>query len=333
VHHGLDWVLPQPGPALHPGEAPAAAGSPPRPRRSKTLRVTFAPVPALLPGDPVAVVAPSGPFDEVLFLRGLERLAGRYRVRLGPHLREARRYLAGTDAQRGADLQGAWDEAGTRAVFAARGGYGLARLLPKVRFGPGRALVGFSDVTAGHLACQAVGLRSLHAPVVTQLGGQPPEVVARLFDALEGRPLAPLRGARTVVPGVAQGPLVGGNLMVLSSLVGTPFLPAFAGAVLLLEDVGERPYRLDRLFTQLRLAGVLRGLAGVVLGDFTDCEERAAGYTAAEVVDELVAELGVPCAAGFQVGHGPVNLPVPLGAQVRLDAGERRLDFLEGLAT
>jgi muramoyltetrapeptide carboxypeptidase len=118
---------------------------------------------------------------------------------------------------------------------------------------------------------------------------------------------------------------------VLSSLVGTPFLPSFAGAVLLLEDVGERPYRLDRTWTQLALAGVLEGVAGVVLGDFTDCEVAGASYTSAQVLDELASALGVPCAAGFPVGHGPLNAAVPLGARVRLDARARRLEFLEGL--
>jgi muramoyltetrapeptide carboxypeptidase len=293
--------------------------------------MAFAPVPALAPGDAVAVVAPSGPFDDAAFQAGLKHLSARYQVRLGPHLRDARRYLAGEDADRARDLQDAWDAPDVRAVIAARGGYGFARLLPRLRFRQPRALVGFSDVTAGHLACQAAGLRSLHAPVVTQLGTQPPELVARVSDALEGRPLAPLEGTRAVVPGLAEGPLLGGNLMVLSSLVGTPFLPSFAGAVLLLEDVGERPYRLDRTWTQLALAGVLEGVAGVVLGDFTDCEVAGASYTSAQVLDELASALGVPCAAGFPVGHGPLNAAVPLGARVRLDARARRLEFLEGL--
>jgi muramoyltetrapeptide carboxypeptidase len=294
--------------------------------------MAFLPVPALSPGELVAVVAPSGPFDEALFQRGLDRLAGRYRIRPGAHLREARRYLAGRDQDRAADLQAAWDDPGVRAVFAARGGYGFARLLPALRWTPSRPLVGFSDVTAGHLALQAAGIRSLHAPVLTQLATQPEEVVARLIDALEGRPLAPLSGTRAIAPGVAEGPLLGGNLMVLSSLVGTGALPSFSGAVLLLEDVGERPYRLDRLFTQCLQAGVFAGVEGVVLGDFTDCEERGASYGSAEVLDELTSALGVPCAAGFPVGHGAVNQPVPLGARVRLDAGARRLEFLQGLA-
>ena len=290
----------------------------------------YAPVPALAAGDPVAVVAPSGPFERATFERGLERLSARYRVELGAHLFESRRYLAGDDAARWSDFAWALETPSVRAVFAARGGYGLARLLPRLPKAR-KLLVGFSDFTAAHLAAQAQGLRSLHAPVLTQLASQPPSVIARLFDALEGRPLEPLEGTRTIVSGTVEGPLVGGNLVMLASLVGTPFFPCLDGAVLLMEDVGERPYRLDRLWTQLSLAGVLKGVAGVVLGDFTGCEEKDASYTSAEVLDELAQGLGVPCAAGFAIGHGAINQPVPLGAQVRLDAGERRLSFLEGV--
>ncbi len=290
----------------------------------------FAPAPPLTAGDTVAVVAPSGPFERAIFERGLERLSARYRVELGAHLFDSRRYLAGDDAARRADLLWALEAPSVRAIFAARGGYGLARLLPGFP-PPRKVLVGFSDFTAAHLAAQAHGLRSLHAPVVTQLGSQPLSVVARLFDALEGRPLEPLAGTRTVVPGTVEGPLVGGNLAMLASLAGTPFLPSFDGAVVLLEDVGERPYRLDRLWTQLRLAGVLKGVVGVVLGDFTGCEEKDAPYTSADVLDELAGELGVPCAAGFPIGHGTVNQPVPLGAKVRLEADARRVSFLEGV--
>jgi muramoyltetrapeptide carboxypeptidase len=113
-------------------------------------------------------------------------------------------------------------------------------------------------------------------------------------------------------------------------LLGTPFLPSLDGAVLLLEDIGERPYRLDRMWTHLRLAGVFERVSGIVLGDFTDCEERNGSYTSADVLRSLAEETGLPCAAGFAIGHGAINQPVPLGTSVRLDAGEARLTFLEG---
>jgi muramoyltetrapeptide carboxypeptidase len=285
----------------------------------------------LRPNDAVAVVAPCGPFDRTAFEKGLAVIAERYRPVFTERIFETRRYLAGTDEARAAELQRALDDEGVKAVFIARGGYGAMRLLPSLRLHAPKPLVGFSDATALHLAMQAKGWRTLHAPVLTQLGKQPADVVTRLFDLLEGRPVAPLPGTRTVVPGIAEGPLIGGNLSVVSRLVGTPYFPSLHGAVLLLEDVGERPYRLDRMWTHLELAGVLNGVAGVVFGEFTGCEEQGATYSSAEVLDELAQALGVPCAAGFGIGHGDVNFPVPLGARVRLDADRQVLTCLEGL--
>ena len=134
------------------------------------------------------------------------------------------------------------------------------------------------------------------------------------------------------MPGVAEGPLLGGTLAVLSRLLGTPFLPPLEGAILLLEDVGERPYRLDRMWTHLALAGVFRHVRGIVLGSFTGCEERDAAYSSGDVLRALATETGLPCAAGFPIGHGARNEPVPLGVRVRLDATAPTLTFLEGAA-
>lgn len=295
--------------------------------------MTFAPPRALRPNDAVAVVAPSGPFDRPSFEKGLAVLATRYRPVFTERIFATHRYLAGRDEDRARELQEALDDDGVCALFMARGGYGAMRLLPSVRLGGARALVGFSDTTALHLATQARGWRSLHAPVLTQLGKQRPDVVTSLFNLLEGRSVAPLAGTRTVVPGVAEGPLLGGNLSVLTRLLGTPYLPSLRGCVLLVEDVGERPYRLDRMWTHLELAGALEGVAGVVFGELTGCEEKDATYTPDEVLDECAQRLGVPCAAGFPIGHGDVNFPVPLGARVRLDADRQALTLLEGLVT
>lgn len=281
--------------------------------------------PPLRPGDRVAVVAPSGPFDRPSFERGLALVAARYRATFDERLYATHRYLAGPDDARLAQLEAALADAEVRALFAARGGYGAMRLLPRLRFTTPKHLVGFSDVTALHLAAQRHGWQSLHAPVLTQLGKQPADVVARVFDALEGRALPPLSGTRTVVPGVAEGPLLGGNLSVLTRLIGTPYLPDLRGALLLVEDVGERPYRLDRMWTHLRLAGLLDGLAGVVFGEFTGCEEKDVDYSSATILDEEAQALGLPCAAGFRIGHGDVNEPVVLGARYRLDAAAKTL--------
>lgn len=289
--------------------------------------MSFLTPPPLRPGDRVAIVAPSGPFDRLSFEKGLEVLARRYQPVFTERLFSAHRYLAGTDAARQAELQAALDDDSLRAVFAARGGYGAMRLLPSLRLGSPKHLVGFSDFTALHCVAQKQGWRSLHAPVLTQLGKQPPDAIERLFALLEGQPVAALPALRTVGQGVAEGPLLGGNLSVLSRLIGTPWWPSLRGAVLLLEDVGERPYRLDRMWTHLQLAGLLEGVRGLVFGELTGCEEKDADYTAAEVLEELVRPLGIPCAAGFCIGHGEVNQPVMLGAPVRLDADARTLSF------
>lgn len=299
------------------------------------MRATFQAPPPLHPGDRVAVIAPASGFDRAAFEAGVALLAGRYRPQYDPGVFTRRRYLAGDDARRLAELEGALADPGIRAVFCARGGYGATRLLPRLcgRAVPGapKPLVGFSDITALHAWLQSAGRASIHGPVLTQLGRLGGDAAGRLFRLLEeDAPPPPLAGTETWVDGVAEGPLLGGNLSVLTRLIGTPCMPALDGAVLLLEDQGERPYRLDRMWTHLALAGVFARVSGIALGSFTACEERDADYTAADVLRELARGTGLPCAAGFPVGHGDLNEPVPLGVRVRLDAGAARLTFLGG---
>jgi muramoyltetrapeptide carboxypeptidase len=288
----------------------------------------------LRPQDRVAVIAPASGFERGAFEAGLALISARYRSEYHDGLFERRRYLAGGDARRLAELHAALAAPGIRALFCARGGYGATRLLGRLAAhappGPPKLLVGFSDITALHLWLQAHGRISIHGPVLTQLGRLPAATCARLFDLLESaRPAPALAGAATYVGGTAEGPLLGGNLSVLTRLLGTPFMPPLEGAILLLEDQGERPYRLDRMWTHLQLAGVFARVRGIALGSFTGCEEPDAGYGSADVLRELAQETGLPCAAGFPVGHGDVNEPVPLGVRVRLDADAVKLTFLE----
>jgi len=289
--------------------------------------------PALHPGDAVRLVAPAGPFERDVFEAGLAVLSRRYKPRYDEGLFAKDRYLAGDDAHRLAQLDQAFRDPDARAVFCVRGGYGAMRLLPKLNIAgwPLKAFVGFSDVTALHAAFQCAGRVTVHAPVLTQLARVPTAHAERLFSLLESsRPPERLTGARPLVAGTAEGTLVGGNLSVLTRLLGTPYLPPLDGAILLVEDVGERPYRLDRMWTHLKLAGVLDRLAGLALGEFTGCEEKDGSVTSLEVLEGLARETGLPCAHGFPVGHGDVNAAVPLGARSRLDATSGTLDFLEG---
>lgn len=294
--------------------------------------------PRLQPGDAVSVVAPSGPFDRDAFEKGLDVLRGfDLRPVFDDRLFAKQRYLAGPDPQRLQLLEAAIADPATKAIWCARGGYGAMRLLPTLRL---RALiespklfVGFSDATALHASWNARGLRTLHAPVLTQLGKQPAAVLVRLRALLfSPAPPPPLQATpvSTFTPGHARGLLLGGNLSILSRLVGIPFLPSLSGAVLFFEDVGERPYRLDRLWTHLSLANAFAGLRGIAVGELTGCEEKDADYRALDVVGDLCRSLGVPAVGGFLVGHGGINEPLPLGAEVELDAVRGTLTFLEG---
>ena len=287
--------------------------------------------PPLRPGDRVAIVSPSSPVDPELLGLGVARLAERYTPVLDKRVFDAQRYLAGSDAVRHKALSEAFGNPDIRAVFCARGGSGAGRLLPllDVTSSPPKLLVGCSDVTVLHAAFQAHGRTSVHGPVVTQTADQPQTVLDTLFELLEGALPPPLTGATPLVGGVVEGPLLGGNLAVLVSLLGTSWLPDTRGAVLLLEDEGEQPYRLDRLWTHLRNAGIFAGLAGIALGDFTNCERPGANFSVQDVLRTLAEETRLPCAAGFPVGHGAVNMPLSLGTRVRLNADAGTLTPLE----
>jgi muramoyltetrapeptide carboxypeptidase len=289
--------------------------------------------PAVAPGAPVAVIAPASAFDRASFEAGLALIEARYQVHYGDGIFERQRYLAGPDSRRLKELSDALLDPAIKAVFCARGGYGATRLLEQLgslRLAVPKPLVGFSDITALHFWLQSLGVISIHGPVLTQLPQLPAETHQRLFALLESAsPAPPLRATDSYVPGVAEGPLLGGTLSVVTRLLGTPYLAPLEGAILLLEDVGERPYRLDRMWTHLTLAGVFARVRGIALGSFTNCEEQDADYSAAGVLRELAVATGLPCAAGFPIGHGAHNEPVALGARVRLDASARSLTFLE----
>jgi muramoyltetrapeptide carboxypeptidase len=308
--------------------------------------------PPLRPGDAVRVVAPSAAFDADAFARGLTVLESRLglRPRMRPDIDSRSAYLAGDDVRRIEEWREAVADPEASAIFCARGGYGAMRILAAVDPAPllarPKLLVGFSDVTALHATLNRAGLVTVHGPVVTQLGRAPEDALAHLEALLSGRaprpgpwdapaPGAGLVGSATIRPGRATGPLLGGNLTVLAHLLGTPFAPRLDGAVLFLEDVGEKPYRIDRDLTQLRLAGALDHLAGVAVGQLRQCDE--AGVEGRAVVREAVAALGVPAVEGLPAGHEDRNLAFPLGARATIVApsgageeGPPRLLFDEG---
>ena len=288
--------------------------------------------PPLHRGDPVQLVAASS----ALSPESLERLeAGlallqSWGLRIEPSQAPRRRwgYLAGEDPQRLEDL------ARPAALWACvRGGWGAARLLehPGLRL-PAGWLLGFSDVTSLLWAQQARGLAgAVHGPLLTSLAREPAWSQERLRDLLFAHRLAPLSG-QAWRPGVAEGPLLVANLTVATHLLGTPHCPSLQGAILVLEDVGEAPYRLDRLLTHWRLCGALQQLGGLALGRFDDCDLPGDdGFSSEQVLRERTADLPIPVLAGLPIGHGDGgNAALPLGVRARLDADAGELRVLAG---
>jgi muramoyltetrapeptide carboxypeptidase len=287
----------------------------------------------------VRVVAPSGPVFADAFAAGLAVLSARYEVRYDPAILESKHgYLAAPDDERLRALTAALEDREARALFMGRGGYGLLRIAAQLdrdhfrRYA--KPMVGFSDGTVLLAVAAVAGVASIHGPVVSQLGRLPDEDRSMLFALLEStEPRILLTNLEALRPGSARGPLVGGNLEVFSRLLGTPLLPDLEGAILFFEDVGERPYRIDRLLTHLELAGVFSAVAGVVVGEFVACDEptgaRVSSPPVMDVVRERLSRLSVPVALGAPFGHGRRNVALPYGATVALDVQAGTLTALE----
>jgi muramoyltetrapeptide carboxypeptidase len=223
---------------------------------------------------------------------------------------------------------------GVDAIVVARGGYGCDRILPRLDAAAFRAarkpLVGYSDVTALLLwQLRHAGLVGFHGPMLERGADLDPGALDALLRALAGERAAPLRGAPRA-GGVAQGRLVGGSLTLVAASVGTDWEIDTRGAILLLEDRGERPYRIDRMLKQLRGAGKLAKLAGVGLGDFSSCvDERYPDFDAVRVIADEIARLGIPLIADLPFGHVKTNHPWPLGCRAKLDGDRGELVLLE----
>lgn len=287
---------------------------------------------ALEASSTVAVLAPSSPVRREFVDRGvteLERLG--FRVRLGTHLYARGRYTAGTASERLSDWTSLWNDPEVDAIFCARGGYGVLDLLPHlsledVRRRP-KVVLGSSDVTALLAFLLAhTGLVTFHGPMVAQQIARGEYDESSLTGFTMGRESPrklSFEGVQVLHSGSAEGKLVGGCFSLVASLVGTPHLPSFDGAILFLEDTHVKPYQLDRLWTQLRLAGLLSSLAGVVFGQMPGCEQHPdQGYTIEELLHDLTADLGVPVLFGFPSGHTTTPAAtLPFGVRARLDAG------------
>jgi muramoyltetrapeptide carboxypeptidase len=314
----------------------------------QSMQVQIQPTKSLLipqplqPGDLLRVVAPSGALREFEALQhGVKIWRSRgYRVEVIPEIEDRWGYLAGNDQNRRNHLAAAWQDPECRGILCARGGFGTTRILeewtwmlqnqknPDVSCPSPKWLIGFSDITALLWSLYKVGICGIHAPVMTTLAEEPTWTIQRLFNLVEGKSLEPLKG-KGWGGGTVSGRLLPANLTVATHLLGTPMQPELDGVILAIEDVGEAPYRIDRMLTQWRMSGALSKIAGVAVGSFTKCEVPAniPSFSVAEVLRDRLGDLGIPVVSDLPFGHQAPNAALPVGVIATLNADEGILSF------
>lgn len=305
--------------------------------------------PTRIPSDAtIGLIAPASPPAPEKFEKTFAnlRMLG-WQVKPGKAIYDRNGHLAGSDAARLADIHAAFSDPEVDAIWCVRGGYGCTRLLDQldydlIRRNP-KPLIGYSDVTALHLAIHAkTGLITFHGPVGAS---EFPEDTLSYFKKVLMEPQAILDISApgsdiqlddeayrpfVVAPGVAQGQLTGGNLALLSALAGTPYLPSFKGKLVFMEDVGEQPYRIDRMLTQLLMSSDLKHAAGIALGVFNECQPKGdASMSLRETLVDRLGGLGIPVQYGLPFGHVSHMATLPYGIEARLDTGAQTLRLLE----
>lgn len=285
----------------------------------------------LKPGDTIGVISPSSPLRDkpldiaIHFLRE----AG-FNVKFGEHCNDENRFLAGTDVNRAKDVMAFFKDPDISAIIASRGGQGSQRLLPLLDYDTilnnPKILVGFSDTTALQLGLlKKTGLISYTGYTMTVPIN--PLLERTLFACLADEPFS-VQGGEFVHPGKIKGELIGGNLSLLTSLMGTPYQPDFKERILLIEDVSVEPFNVDRMLSHLHLAGVFTQVSGVILGQFENCISKDPNEgTIDEVIDDWISYFKVPCIKNFPYSHGLGNCVLPIGSQVILDASSVTLIY------
>ncbi|MBW2604135.1 MAG: LD-carboxypeptidase [Deltaproteobacteria bacterium] len=296
-------------------------------RGKKTIRPA-----RLKPGDTVGIVAPAGPFDPEKFMKGktvLESMG--FQTFFDDGIFQKHGFLAGTDIQRADQVNCLFVDPAVQAIVCARGGYGSMRILSFLDFETiqthPKIFLGFSDISALlSVLYDRCGLVTFHGPVVTTLANATEKTVMAMKTTLTSD--APIEltpeDAAVIKPGVCSGLVAGGNLTTLCHLVGTSYASNFKGKILLIEDVGEMPYRIDRMLTQMKLAGCFNGIAGVILGAFKECGHQ---NEIVEIFDHIFEDADIPILAGFDIGHGEHNLTIPMGLGATMDTESKRLLF------
>ena len=291
----------------------------------------------LKPGDLLQVISPSGCLRELDALkRGIQiwRSHG-YQVELTPNYDEQWGYLAGTDESRCNQLVAAINNENCRGILCSRGGYGATRILENWQglnncsSSTPKWLIGFSDVTALLWTFSKMGFLSIHGPLLATLSAEPEWSIQRLFDLVEGRPLAPIKG-NGWGGGQAKGYLMPANLTVAGHLLGTKYQPDLSGTILALEDVNEAPYRIDRMLTQWGMAGLLEQVKGIALGRFSQCSSGVMNhteFTVEEVLRDRLGNLNIPIVSELPFGHDSPNAALPVGMEASLDGDEGILEI------
>ena len=296
--------------------------------------------PTLGPGARVAFVAPAGPIRIPNDLERAKRNAATlgWETVLGENVREKEGYFAGSDEERLSDLNAAIRDSSIDAIWCLRGGYGAMRLLDGIDYDALRkrpkAIIGYSDITALHCAVRVrCMLTSIHGPTARSALPAVAERSLRHAVLRDADCCGTASGIRTVVPGKARGRLLGGNLALLAALHGTPYEPDYTGAILVLEDVNEAPYRIERMLLQLRLSGSLQRCAGIAFGSFTNTGEKdSAGLGGTRplkaVIEEAARAANVPAIDNVPVGHIDEQWSIPFGLEAELDADARTLTVI-----
>ncbi|WJY26945.1 S66 peptidase family protein [Sporosarcina trichiuri] len=295
-------------------------------------------------GDTIGIVSPSSPPNQESLERSyafLEQLGLKWK--LGEHVKDVNGYLAGEDDDRLADIESMFADPEIDGIICAGGGYGSARYADRLDYqliseNP-KIFWGFSDITFLHTAiAKYSGLVTFHGPMLASCVGKDTfselsaKLFRQLFEPMELHYSEDISPLRSMSGGVVSGELTGGNLSLLASGIGTKFEIDTKGKILLIEDVGEEPYRVDNLMNQLRLAGKFADAAGIVIGDFADAEPKKKPSQSLETVLEFyTASLGKPVVSGFKIGHCEPHFAVPLGATARLDADGKTLTILPGV--
>ena len=299
-------------------------------------------------GQTVALISPSSGLAMDQINKAIDNMNSLgLKSKLGKYADKSNGFLAGTDAQRIEDIHWAFTDPSIDAVWCLRGGYGLSRILPQIDFAKIKSnpkpFIGYSDITALHVAIhQRTGLVTFHGPVATStfsdyardhvvktlLSGTAPDKIAISPDNAANTNL--LYKTQVITPGKARGRLIGGNLSLLTAVAGTPYaLKDVRGKILFTEDVGEKPYRIDRMFVQLKQSLDLRSCAGIALGIFADCDAPEGSPTVIDVIKDQFSDLGIPVICGLSFGHIRDQFTLPLGVTAEMNTADASLTLMQ----